>query len=242
MTVDHGLQPGSADRATAVAALLADLGLEPVEVETVEVAGAGGPEAAARAARYDALDRAAARTGARTVLLGHTLDDQAETVLLGLARGSGTRSLAGMAATSGADGRYRRPLLGLDRATTRAACADLGLAVWDDPHNADPAFTRVRVRTGCCRCSRPSSGQGLRRPSPAPPTWPATTPTRSTAGPRPPTRRSVRRRTWCRSRRRGVGGIAGRGAPPGIAAGRDRGGESGRRPRRGSPAGDRRAA
>jgi tRNA(Ile)-lysidine synthase len=146
VTVDHGLQSGSADRAKTAAVLLADLGLEPVDIETVEVTAAGGPEAAARAARYDALDRAAVRTGARMVLLGHTLDDQAETVLLGLARGSGTRSLAGMAATSGADGRYRRPLLGLDRATTRAACADLGLAVWDDPHNADPAFTRVRVR------------------------------------------------------------------------------------------------
>jgi len=146
VTVDHGLQAGSANRATLVAALLADLGLEPVEVEAVEVTGAGGPEAAARAARYDALDRAAVRAGARTVLLGHTLDDQAETVLLGLARGSGTRSLAGMAATTGADGRYRRPLLGVDRATTRAACADLGLAVWDDPHNSDPAFARARVR------------------------------------------------------------------------------------------------
>src|SRR5437868_2912388 len=121
VTVDHGLQPGAAGRAAAVAALLADLGLQPVEVATVDVGGAGGPEAAARTARYDALDRLAARMGARTVLLGHTLDDQAETVLLGLARGSGTRSLAGMADTSGTDGRYRRPLLGLDRATTRAA-------------------------------------------------------------------------------------------------------------------------
>jgi tRNA(Ile)-lysidine synthase len=146
VTVDHGLQAGSANRAMMVAALLADLGLEPVEVEAVDVTGTGGPEAAARAARYDALDAAAIRAGARTLLLGHTLDDQAETVLLGLARGSGTRSLAGMAAMSGADGRYRRPLLGLDRATTRAACADLGLAVWDDPHNSDPAFARARVR------------------------------------------------------------------------------------------------
>jgi len=77
------------------------------------------------------------------VLLGHTLDDQAETVLLGLARGSGARSLAGMPARRG---RLLRPLLGVPRATTRAACADLGLEPHDDPANADPAYTRVRVR------------------------------------------------------------------------------------------------
>ena len=77
------------------------------------------------------------------VLLGHTLDDQAETVLLGLARGSGTASLAGMPARTG---RYVRPLLGIRRATTRQACLDAGLTPWDDPHNADPAYARVRVR------------------------------------------------------------------------------------------------
>ncbi len=148
VTVDHGLQSGSAARAAAVAALLADLGLEPVEV--VDRRGERCAAARRRPPARPATTRstgAAARAGAHTVLLGHTLDDQAETVLLGLARGSGTRSLAGMAATTGVDGRYRRPLLGLERATTRAACADLGFAVWDDPHNADPAFARVRVRT-----------------------------------------------------------------------------------------------
>jgi tRNA(Ile)-lysidine synthase len=77
------------------------------------------------------------------VLLGHTLDDQAETVLLGLARGSGTASLAGMAPRAG---RYARPLLGIRRATTRQACLDAGLSPWDDPHNTDPAYARVRVR------------------------------------------------------------------------------------------------
>lgn len=146
VTVDHGLQSGSAQRAEAVARLLVELGLDPVERVAVEVGAAGGPEAAARAARYAALDAVAARTAAAAVLLGHTLDDQAETVLLGLARGSGLRSLAGMAAVSGVDGRYRRPLLGLSRATTAAACADLALPVWDDPHNSDPAFARARVR------------------------------------------------------------------------------------------------
>src|SRR5581483_7644624 len=92
VTVDHGLQPGSAERATQAAALLAEFGLDPVEAVTLSVPPGAGPEAAARAARYRALDAASAELGAAAVLLGHTLDDQAETVLLGLARGSGGRS------------------------------------------------------------------------------------------------------------------------------------------------------
>src|SRR6266540_2819192 len=96
VTVDHALQPGSADRANRVAELLRGLGLDPVLVRRVDATGDGGPEAAARRARYSALDQAAAATAARWVLLGHTLDDQAETVLLGLGRGSGPRSIAGM--------------------------------------------------------------------------------------------------------------------------------------------------
>jgi tRNA(Ile)-lysidine synthase len=145
VTVDHGLQPGSAQRAGEVAAVLAGLGLDPVERLGVTVAGGrpGGPEAAARSARYEALESAASRTGAVAVLLGHTLDDQAETVLLGLARGSGARSLAGMASRRG---RFLRPLLPVRRSATRAACAALGLRPWDDPHNADPRFARARVR------------------------------------------------------------------------------------------------
>jgi tRNA(Ile)-lysidine synthase len=106
----------------------------------------GGPEAAARTARYEAIDAAARRLDA-AVLLGHTRDDQAETVLLGLARGSGARSLCGMPpAFDRDDVRYVRPLLELSRATTRRACLAMGLDPWDDPHNDDPAFTRVRVR------------------------------------------------------------------------------------------------
>jgi tRNA(Ile)-lysidine synthase len=144
VTVDHGLQPGSDAQAARVAQTLAGLGLDPVRTETVTVAGRpGGPEAAARAARYAALGGAAEELGAVAVLLGHTLDDQAETVLLGLARGSGARSLAGMAPRAG---RYLRPLLGVRRAVTEAACAAEGLAAWADPHNQDPAYTRVRVR------------------------------------------------------------------------------------------------
>ncbi|MDQ6753581.1 MAG: tRNA lysidine(34) synthetase TilS [Actinomycetota bacterium] len=145
VVVDHRLQEGSTQVAEATAEVLRTLGLAPVEISTATVFHEGvGPEAAARYARYVALDQAAARSGARTVLLGHTLDDQAESVLLGLARGSGTRSLAGMPERRGI---YVRPFLGLRRAETLAICAAEGLDPWHDPTNADPSFTRSRVRT-----------------------------------------------------------------------------------------------
>src|SRR3954470_4637270 len=137
--VDHGLQSASAEQAARAADQCRSMGLDPVTVCPVAVGRAGGPEAAARAARYAALDA----TAADVVLLGHTLDDQAETVLLGLARGAGARSLSGMA---GVSGRYRRPFLGVRRTETRAACRALDLEAWHDPHNADPAYARVRVR------------------------------------------------------------------------------------------------
>ncbi|HEX4698635.1 MAG TPA: tRNA lysidine(34) synthetase TilS [Actinomycetes bacterium] len=157
VTVDHGLQPGSADRAAVVAEQLRALGLAPVEVAAVDATGPeGGPEAAARTARYAALDALADRLGAAAVLLGHTLDDQAETVLLGLARGSGARSLAGMAA---ARGPYRRPLLGLPRAVVRAA-AD-GHRTWEDPHNADPAYARARARHDALPALERALGPGV---------------------------------------------------------------------------------
>ncbi len=143
VTVDHGLQPGSADRATAVADLGRRLGLHPIRVIRVRVGTAGGPEAAARAARYAGLAEVAAATGAGYVLLGHTLDDQAETVLLGLGRGSGPRSVAGMRPV---DPPWLRPLLGVRRAATVGACRAEGLATWADPHNTDPRYTRVRLR------------------------------------------------------------------------------------------------
>ena len=142
--VDHGLQNGSDAVAERARRQAEGLGLSPTRVVRVTVAGEGGPEAAARAARYDALSSAAAELGAVAVLLGHTLDDQAETVLLGLARGSGSGSLQGMAPVAGI---YRRPLLGIPRSTTVRACADAGLEPWADPHNDDPAYTRVRVRS-----------------------------------------------------------------------------------------------
>jgi tRNA(Ile)-lysidine synthase len=148
VTVDHGLQAGSAERAVAVAAWAAGAGFDPARAVTAEVAGRpGGPEAAARAARYEALCKAAHDCGASTVLIGHTRDDQAETVFLALARGGGPRGLAGMPPARAIDGvTFARPLLDLPRAVVRAAAADAGLPPWEDPHNADPSFARARVR------------------------------------------------------------------------------------------------
>jgi len=143
VTIDHGLQAGSVEQARRVLEIGYELGLDPVEMISVTVDGAGGPEAAARQARYDALGALATAWDA-DVLLGHTLDDQAETVLLGLGRGSGPRSIAGMRLRAG---RYVRPLLGVRRSVTEAACTALGLEPWQDPHNADPGYQRVRLRT-----------------------------------------------------------------------------------------------
>lgn len=164
ITVDHGLQPGSDLRAQEVVVRLTELGLGPAESIAVSVGRDGGPEAAARDARYAALDAAAERHGAAAVLLGHTRDDQAETVLLGLARGSGIRSLSGMAAVSGGPGatrRYRRPFLHLDRQTARKACMVQSLPVWEDPHNSDPAYTRSRLRQEGLPALEKALGKGV---------------------------------------------------------------------------------
>jgi tRNA(Ile)-lysidine synthase len=144
-TVDHGLQEGSDAQAARVVEQMAAIGVAETLTARVSVGlDAGvGPEAAARRARYAVLDQVAGHTGASAVLLGHTRDDQAETVLLGLARGSGARSLAGMRR---AFDHYRRPFLDVSRDDTVTACQVLGLDPWDDPHNSDPAYARVRVR------------------------------------------------------------------------------------------------
>jgi len=150
--VDHDLQEGSLAVAERAADQCRRLGLDPVEVVTVQVGSSGpgsgsgsgsGPEARARDARYRAFEDVLERFGAVAVLLGHTRDDQAEQVLLGLARGSGARSLSGMPARRGP---YVRPLLGVARTTTLAACEAAGLTAWVDPHNSDPAYGRVRAR------------------------------------------------------------------------------------------------
>lgn len=139
VTVDHGLQPGSAEHARDVRDWMLARGCASAQVVPVQVGSRGGLEAAAREVRYAALLRV--RRG--DVLLGHTLDDQAESVLLGLGRGSGRRSLQGMTAYATPWG---RPLLDIRRATTERYCAELALPVWDDPHNSDSRFTRVRLR------------------------------------------------------------------------------------------------
>lgn len=152
LVVDHALQEGSAATAERAAEQARALGLDPVVVRRVAVRSGSGPEAAAREARYAAFEEVAAELGAAAILTAHTRDDQAEQVLLALARGSGTRSIAGIPPirTLSDTCVLQRPLLaaepGVTRATTVAACAELGLAPWSDPHNADPTYARVRVR------------------------------------------------------------------------------------------------
>jgi tRNA(Ile)-lysidine synthase len=158
VVVVHGLQVGSAEVAQTAAGRGEALGLAPVLVHRVVVADEGGPEAAARTARRQAFEAALVETGASRILLGHTLDDQAETVLLGLARGSGPDALAGMRADAPP---YLRPLLGVPRATTRQACADQGLEPWTDPHNADRRFARVRVRLDALPALEAALGPGV---------------------------------------------------------------------------------
>ncbi|MEK9602203.1 MAG: tRNA lysidine(34) synthetase TilS [Pontimonas sp.] len=141
--VDHGVQPDSAEVARRAASDAEDLGLQPVIVKSVSIEGTSNLEDKARLARYRAFTEALRETGAQGVVLAHTLDDQAETVLMGLARGSGPSGLKGMATQ---DGTVHRPFLGLGRATVRQALTDAGHSWWEDPHNADERFTRVRVR------------------------------------------------------------------------------------------------
>lgn len=164
VTVDHGLQAGSDAVAARAAQHATALGLEAQVVRVdVDAASVDGPESAARDARYRALRDAASEIGARAVLLGHTLDDQAETVLLGLSRGAGAASLQGMApAREDDDGLiWARPLLAVRRATTRAFCEASALDAWDDPHNLDPRFARVRVRGSVLPVLEAEIGPGI---------------------------------------------------------------------------------
>lgn len=159
--VDHGLQDDSSVVAGRAAATCRALGLDPVHVVSVTVPtdSPAGPEAAARTVRHTALLESAAHLDPHAiVLLGHTADDQAEQVLLGLTRGSGARSLAGMPRRRGS---VRRPFLEVDRATTEASCRELGLSPWQDPHNDDPAYLRVRARAALADLSR-DLGPGVR--------------------------------------------------------------------------------
>lgn len=161
IVVNHNLQKGSKKIAEQAKTTLMELGFETVEVVEVKViAGSLGMEAAARNARYEAIDDFAKRYGAKFSMLGHTLDDQAETVLLGLARGSGPKSIAGMSALS-ADGKYLRPLLGIRRETTVAFSVDSGIKFWQDPQNLDTKFSRVKVRLNVLPVLEKELGPGI---------------------------------------------------------------------------------
>ena len=140
--IDHGLQPDSAKVAENAKSTAERLGVRAV-VKKVQVGSEGGLENAARDARYSAFAELREELSAQYVLLGHNLNDQAESVLLGLMRGSGPRSIAGMSEVSEW---VLRPLLAMTREELRTACKDQGLEFWDDPHNQDPKFARVEIR------------------------------------------------------------------------------------------------
>ena len=156
--VEHGLQAITKSVANQTKSVLEKLGAKPVLIKEVSVGAEGGPEAAARNARYAAIDKAAIECEAKFVMLAHTLNDQAETVLLGLARGAGNRSLNGMADVTG---RYLRPLLSITRETTEAFCNESGLEFWRDPHNLDKKYARVRVRQEVLPLMESELGPGI---------------------------------------------------------------------------------
>lgn len=158
VTVDHQIQSGSAEQAKKVRTVLKEMGYPEVLIEKVTVEEKSGLEADARTARYAALDAAASAYGVTQIFLGHTRDDQAETVLLGLARGSGTRSLSGMATVNG---KYARPFLNITREKTVAACEEAKLSPWNDPHNENEKFTRVKIRNKILPLMESEIGPGI---------------------------------------------------------------------------------
>ncbi|RYH06898.1 tRNA lysidine(34) synthetase TilS [Tropicimonas sp. IMCC6043] len=146
-TVDHGLRPEAADEAAFVARTCTGLGLRHDTLRWEGWDGTGNLQAEARAARYRLLADWARQRGCDAVLLGHTADDQAETVLMNFARGSGVSGLAGMTERVETAGMtFLRPLLAASRAELRAWLRDRGQDWIDDPSNEDPAYTRVRAR------------------------------------------------------------------------------------------------
>jgi tRNA(Ile)-lysidine synthase len=144
--IDHGLQLGSDKVAKKAKSRCESLGIEQVVIEKVTVRQSGdGLEAQARESRYKGIEKVRSKLGASWVLLGHNLNDQAETVLLGLARGSGLRSIAAMVKVD-PDRKLMRPFLDISSADLRKACKDQGIEYWNDPHNSDDRFLRVKVR------------------------------------------------------------------------------------------------
>ena len=143
ITIDHQMQENSGSQAKIVSDQLKEMGYDDVYIKKVVVATDSNVESNARDVRYQEIHRYSQETKAKAIFLGHTFNDQAETVLLGLARGSGTRSLSGMAIRNE---NYIRPLLSITREETERACREASLEFWSDPHNFDSEFTRVRVR------------------------------------------------------------------------------------------------
>ncbi len=158
VTIDHQLQNQSAAVAEKTADQLRRFGYQEVLIEKVVVSTESGVEAGARDARYQALSTLAEKFNSTKVFLGHTRDDQAETVLLGLARGSGTRSLSGMAIENGI---YLRPLLAITREQTERACKEIEVEYWNDPHNSNTDFSRVKVRQEVLPLMEQELGPGI---------------------------------------------------------------------------------
>ncbi|CAB4329288.1 MAG: tRNA lysidine(34) synthetase TilS [Actinobacteria bacterium] len=158
VTVDHQLQENSEQQSDNVSKQLHEMGYTKVYIEKVKVNTESGIEAGARSARYEAITKLAEKEKVTKVFLGHTRDDQAETVLLGLARGSGTRSMSGMAIDNGL---FVRPLLSITRQQTEKACAEVHLKMWNDPHNLNTEFSRVKVRLHVLPVMEENLGPGI---------------------------------------------------------------------------------
>ena len=158
VVVDHGLQEGSAQITSQTISKLKAIGYTQVESAVAQVKITDGLEASARRARYQIFNQFIDTYRPKYFLLAHTLNDQAESVLLGLARGSGARSLSGMAVENNI---YMRPLLKISRHTTVAACREGGIEIWSDPHNDDLRFARVRTRKNVLPNLEENLGPGI---------------------------------------------------------------------------------
>lgn len=146
-TVDHGLRPEARAEAETVAQLAQRCGCPHATLPLATPLPARGSQEAARSARYDALSRHARAIGATALVLAHTADDQAETVLFRLMRGSGLAGLAGMASERGhGDLAVLRPLLGVPKAELIALCRQSGVSFAEDPSNSNDRFARARLR------------------------------------------------------------------------------------------------
>ena len=158
IVIDHGLQEGSAQITSQTIERLKQIGFTQVESARAQVTMTDGLEASARRARYQLFNQFIETYQPKYFLLAHTLNDQAENVLLGLARGSGARSLSGMAVKNNI---FVRPLLKISRELTTAACSEARIEIWSDPHNEDLRFTRVRVRKNLLPIIEDNLGPGI---------------------------------------------------------------------------------